>query len=124
MSDDWKSPVLERTAHLLRPRYVIADMREDNRGGYVAFNDPSMYLEEWTGPIYGGVVRYSKAELLRLESDTNSDPKIRKKVEEAKDALLRQVTEYRRREGMALSKLAISLSVLLSVTLALPAFLS
>lgn len=109
MAGGWKSPVLERTAHFLRPRYIIANIDEDDNGGYVAFNDPAMYRKEWTGPIYGGMVRYSKAELLRLESDCNSDPKIRQKVEAAKDELLQLVTEYRKKEGLALTKLAVSL---------------
>lgn len=109
MLTDWTSPVLDRTAKMLGPRYIISDIREDNHGGYVAFNDPAMYRSDWTGPVYGGIVRYSKAEILRLESDPNSDAKIREKVEAAKDALLAQVTEYRKREGMALTNLGVSL---------------
>lgn len=113
MLRDWTSPILDRTAKMLGPRYIISNICEDAEGGYVAFNDPAMYRKDWTGPIYGGVVRYSKAELLGLESNPNSDPKIREKVEAAKDVLLELVTDYRKKEGMALSKLAVSLSLAL-----------
>ena len=77
------------------------------------FNDPAMYRKEWTGPIYGGVVRYSKAELLGLESNPASDAKIREKVEAAKDVLLAQVTRHRRRETVLLKRLGVSLSLTL-----------
>ena len=83
-----------------------------------------MYRAEWSGPIFGGVVRYSKAELLKLEGDPGAGSKIRERVERAKDILLKQITDYVRKEGVILSRLAVSLSVLLVCWYPLVGFIS
>ena len=119
MSAGWTSSVLERTAKMLGPRYIICAVEEDSDGGYVAFNDPAMYRADWSGPIYGGIVRYSKAELLRLESDPGSNSHIRKRVEEAKNALLQQISEYKFQESALVRGHALKLSSILCATLLL-----